>query len=1657
MKLNIKKMISSVIVFAMLAAMLPQIAFAADITWDARTNPVDLRVGILADSHVTSADNVHEFNRPIKAFSQIDANMDAVLLTGDIIYGAESAQQSHFENCYDIIKDNYDNYFDPAKTPMLYAMGNHEIPLNGKDDKAEFAYEAFKNKIGELNQTNVINGYTFITAAPQDYFGVLTPETEEYIMSAANAAIAKDANKPVFLAIHHPTNDQYGTNNSCYSDTFYEWLHSTPQMVMFTAHTHNTGQSPSIIKQVEGGYTVVCVPFSGNSKYNFRSGGVTAVLDDVKKADSRYDWNCARESILLEAKGNKVKIFVMDALNGRYVGDPYEIDIPALVAGTGYKYTDERFEKSTGPEFPANAELTVTEDSENQGTIKVEFSNNAVKDEESQPGYQDDFVFGYRINVEDKLGGYVLKSVVVAGEFYLPEEKHSAALATTFDGLEAGKTYTISVAPVSAFLAEGKALRKEITISGERATYTKLAEWTLRADSAVTKNIDGTDYRVIENNIDKEKYPINLQKDSLYQHELLPIDDAVYSQLYYTEPFSKGNPVYGHYPVINSGNLAASLNDGFTIDSWVNIKRTGQTKLFGVYDYNAETKKYTPKFQIAFDPSDTNGGIKIERQTTDGTNTTKVSKFAGRINYAEWHHISAAVSKAGEVPVLTFYIDGEKKSLSTLSAYNTASATDTAVEFDTDDMVVFAGPGSWADASATRISDSAIYSDQLPEGAVIDNYYKHAGDFDHIFDVKIENTSGTVIPYSSLKTIKKDDVKRITVDLSGTANVSKDNFEIYNVTDGNTVGFNYRVDGTTAVIAGFELEENKSYKLTVRNIKDAEGNLMRCTNQVLEFATATSKYNYTKLAEWTPRANSLVSKTVDGKTYTIIENNADSEKGMIDYQASTNNTLYPISDNIYEEIYRTQPISGSYSYHPILKSSYMPPAMNDGFTFESWVNLNETSGGANHLLNVYSSSANTETLKRQPKLRLSYNQYGQITLTRQTKSEDDTYVNAYKQTTSGMHAVAKWCHLAITVKNVEGGTEFTIYRDGVNKGTFKLEGDFVELTADDIVVLGASDRWLHSLKTRFSDTAIYDEIVEGGYIKERYDDSFVNYEAKFNTELCDADGNVYQIGDIKNLNAEKVSSFKVDLTADAAATKDNFEIYCKNTADSVDFNLSNEGSVYTLSGFELNDDMDYQFIVKNVVKSADGTTFRTSPQVLNVKTVTPAIRNKLAEWIPDKIVNQKIANTVDESNSLNVQSWSEIKSIHSAEYSKVNYIFSDVIAKYNIDNGGALAAKMNNGFTFETWVQLGDTNWSVDNCARLMAVTDDDGKVKFEIRYYPQSTSYPKSLTIARYGENGSSVELEGCKWDGEATRLLFANWYHIVVTVGSNGENGTLNDIKLYVNGAEKELTGTPTGTGTPLVFEESDLMYLAGPNTGDARNRTKFSNTTIYGGKIQAADALERYSESLPYYETMFGSKLYNTRGNVITLEGVGSVLSSNCGNFTVDVTETAANVTEANFEIYNVTDNATVEFTLSNEGTVYTLSGFTLEGEKDYQFIIKDIADAEGNLIRTTDQVLDIHTVAVSDMKITEASVAKDGTVSATVTNLADSAKPAVFIVASYNSDDVLLKVDYFDIGTLESGDTFTPETIDVQGGKGITVKFMLWEDVEDIIPYHEAIVK
>ncbi len=465
----------------LLSLMLVATAFCVPMTasaWEARTNEVDLRLGFLNDTHITKTGSGEAL--ALQAMQTLKTlGAEKLAFVGDNVY----YNSANDDPTTDI--EGYNKLYNAvaaagyAKEDIIaYAMGNHEFPQANIDETvSNNSIQVFEEQSGfSLNHTATYQGFHFIAGGAKNYNGIVTAETEQYLKTEIDKALAEDSTndvdgafadgvipdsvKPVFLLLHHPIGNTVSGTNYKYSAEFRAFLDARPQVVNITAHMHLLAQHPETIWQDT--FTAFQSPMT--------AGGYQSQKGCVEEGNIT-DQMCSQGSFM-EVKDNVVYLYRIDYNNGTYIGEPFVVDIPAIVADRlddnpdndkdSMLYTAEkRAQVTTTAEFPADAELVA---SVKQNNAVVTFPNTAyiVGADEIQ---QDNFLRAYKVEAVDNAGN-VYSSACYQADFWKTPENRAESYTKNITGLSYGTEYTINVYPMTPFGSFGTPLSATIETEG---------------------------------------------------------------------------------------------------------------------------------------------------------------------------------------------------------------------------------------------------------------------------------------------------------------------------------------------------------------------------------------------------------------------------------------------------------------------------------------------------------------------------------------------------------------------------------------------------------------------------------------------------------------------------------------------------------------------------------------------------------------------------------------------------------------------------------------------------------------------------------------------------------------------------------------------------------------------------------------------------------------------------------------------------------------------------------------------------------------------------------------------------------------------------------------------------------------------------------------
>lgn len=330
-----------------------------------------------------------------------------------------------------------------GKLPHVACLGNHEIAFvraENRDSRTrDVCLAEFNAVFGEGPSALVhrtVCGYDFISlavATTESY----APEDVVALKAALDAAVSRDARKPIFVITHfHPLGTVNSSDSEANDSGLRALLNGYPQVVNLSGHTHNPLQDPRSIWQ--GEFTVIdtstlcygCVemnPPAANQiscliPYGHESVGCLFIEVFADRLTVRRFSACDRREIEPERRWS----FAL----------PYDPKTP------GYAFST-RAAAEVVPDFGADAEPTLWYD---YGYVYLMF--NAVK--------PFDAVFGYRIELTEP--GKDPKSYFQVSDYYRRPayQRERVVFRAPPHALQASHSYRCRIFPVGFFGKEGR-------------------------------------------------------------------------------------------------------------------------------------------------------------------------------------------------------------------------------------------------------------------------------------------------------------------------------------------------------------------------------------------------------------------------------------------------------------------------------------------------------------------------------------------------------------------------------------------------------------------------------------------------------------------------------------------------------------------------------------------------------------------------------------------------------------------------------------------------------------------------------------------------------------------------------------------------------------------------------------------------------------------------------------------------------------------------------------------------------------------------------------------------------------------------------------------------------------------------------------------------
>lgn len=432
-------------------------------------NDIVLSLGVVSDVHVNPQWTADKWKSALqqlkaKALENDPDGLAGVLVAGDLIDNPNNTQLSLF-------KSTLESELDVKKTPLVYTVGNHDVPnyawaatmpsdvtymrnlfgddfyLYDKDQDMRTRYEARHCVVGD---------YHIFSVSPNgDQPIVYDPAVVSWLDSQLAAVTSAEPDKYVIL-ITHPMikNTVYGSrlgeeggiwssslSHYWATDALTPVLKKYPQVIVFGGHLHFPLNDPRSVWQ--GDFTVFGC---GSVRYMAIENGK---YEDMSSATVMKDCNDFSQGNLLQFDSNgNMRVLRMDFWNKDVIGEPVVSSYPTSDKShlTKYNHTTRSL---------ANAAPVLS-------TLDVDVTD-GVATAKWAAGTDDEFVHHYVLTL--RKGGTVVTTKKILADFYKSaktsgmKKEWTRSLGNVTDG-----TYELTLEAYDSWDAAAKPLTKTFQV-----------------------------------------------------------------------------------------------------------------------------------------------------------------------------------------------------------------------------------------------------------------------------------------------------------------------------------------------------------------------------------------------------------------------------------------------------------------------------------------------------------------------------------------------------------------------------------------------------------------------------------------------------------------------------------------------------------------------------------------------------------------------------------------------------------------------------------------------------------------------------------------------------------------------------------------------------------------------------------------------------------------------------------------------------------------------------------------------------------------------------------------------------------------------------------------------------------------------------------------
>lgn len=448
-----------------------------------------LSLGVVSDVHVNQQAQANKWKSALQQFKakalENDSNgMAGVLVVGDLIDQPSNNQLSLF-------RSTLESEIDVKKTPMIYTIGNHDVPryawASTMVSDVAYVRNMFGNDYFQTDQDQemrtkyearhcVIGDYHILCVSPNGDQPIGYDPTVVTWLDNQLAAITSAEPEKYVIVITHPMikNTVYGSrlgeeggiwestlSHYWATDALTPVLRKYPQAIVFGGHLHFPLNDPRSVWQ--GDFSVfgcASVRYMAleNGKY-----------EDMSSATVMKDCNDFSQGNLLQfdASGN-MRVLRMDFYNKDVIGEPIVSSYPTSDKGHLTKYN--------------HTTLSLANAAPSLSTLNVDVTD-GIATAKWAAGTDDEFVHHYVLTL--KKGGAVVTTMKILADFYKSaktsgmRKEWTRSLGNVTDG-----TYELTLEAFDSWDAAAKPLKKTFQVGS-----TSNSLWT--NDEAGSKSVSG--------------------------------------------------------------------------------------------------------------------------------------------------------------------------------------------------------------------------------------------------------------------------------------------------------------------------------------------------------------------------------------------------------------------------------------------------------------------------------------------------------------------------------------------------------------------------------------------------------------------------------------------------------------------------------------------------------------------------------------------------------------------------------------------------------------------------------------------------------------------------------------------------------------------------------------------------------------------------------------------------------------------------------------------------------------------------------------------------------------------------------------------------------------------------------------------------------------